>query len=169
MTGIHSRQKLSPALAERMLRENGLLFAPAVQNGKVQEATEKFVLGGVLGGLKFGYLWSLGTGLNGDARGFGKSSLMQYMVEDTNKDFGRQAFLNSGLSDAEAVENPVCAVLASFDMANARSLNAVLFEASRYACWFKSEEEQPTLVERIREKLINKVGSDQAADLITLQ
>ena len=48
-----------------------------------------------MGGLKFGYLWSLGTGLNGDARGFGKSSLMQYMVEETNKDFGRQAFLDS--------------------------------------------------------------------------
>ena len=28
------------------LRENGLLFAPAVQNGKVREATEKFVLEG---------------------------------------------------------------------------------------------------------------------------
>ena len=148
------------------LRENGLLFAPAVQNGKVQEATEKFVLGGALGGLKFGYLWSLGTGLNGDARGFGKSSLMQYMVEETNKDFGRQAFLDSGLSEAEAAENPVCAVLASFDMANARSLNAVLFEASRYACRFKSDEEQPTLVERVRDRLINKVGSDQAVDLI---
>ena len=148
------------------LRENGLLFAPAVQDDKVQEATEKFVLGGTLGGLKFGYLWSLGTGLNGDARGFGKSSLMQYMVEQTNNDFGLQSFLDSGLTEDEAEENPVCAVLASFDMANARSLNAVLFEATRYACWFKSDENQPTLVERIRERLVNKVGSDQAVDLI---
>ena len=148
------------------LRENGLLFAPAVQDDKVQEATEKFVLGGTLGGLKFGYLWSLGTGLNGDARGFGKSSLMQYMVDQTNNDFGRQSFLASGLTEADAEENPVCAVLASFDMANARSLNAVLFEATRYACWFKSNEDQPTLVERVRERLVDKVGSDQAVDLI---
>ena len=68
-------------------RENGLLFAPAVQEDKVLEAADKFVLGGAFGGLKFGYLWSLGIGLNGDARGFGKSSLMQYLVEETNKDF----------------------------------------------------------------------------------
>ena len=37
---------------------------------KVQESMEKFVLGAAYDGLKFGYLWSLGTGPSGDARGF---------------------------------------------------------------------------------------------------
>ena len=148
------------------VKENGLLFTPAVQDDKVQEATEKFVLGGAIGGLKFGYLWSLGTGLGSDARGFGKSSLMQYLVEQTNLDFGRQAFLDSGLDEAEAEENPVCAVLASFDTANARSLNAVFFDATRYACRFKAAEEQLTLAERIRNRLVDKLGSDEPTELV---
>ena len=148
------------------VKENGLLFTPSVQDDKVQEATEKFVLGGAIGGLKFGYLWSLGTGLGSDARGFGKSSLMQYLVEQTNLDFGRQAFLDSGLDEAEAEENPVCAVLASFDTANARSLNAVFFDATRYACRFKAAEEQLTLAERIRNRLVDKLGSDEPTELV---
>ena len=147
-------------------RENGLLFAPAVQEDKVREAIDKFVIGGALGGLKFGYLWSLGIGLNGDARGFGKSSLMQYLVEETNKDFGQTIFAASGLSAADADEKPVCAILASFDMANARSLNAVFFEAARYACRFRTAEDQPTLAERTRARLVDQIGSDSKADLV---
>ena len=148
-------------------RENGLLFNPNVQDDKVQESMEKFVLGAAYDGLKFGYLWSLGTGLNGDARGFGKSSLMQYMVEQINRDFGQKAFLDVGLDVEDAEENPLCAVLASFDMANARSLNAVFFEAARYACRFKTADDQPTLAERIRERLIAKIDSDKESDLLS--
>ena len=148
-------------------RENGLLFNPDVQDDKVQESMEKFVLGAAYDGLKFGYLWSLGTGLNGDARGFGKSSLMQYMVEQINRDFGQQVFLDVGLDVEDAEENPVCAVLASFDMANARSLSAVFFEAARYACRFKTADDQPTLAERIRDRLVGKIGSDKESDLLS--
>jgi hypothetical protein len=146
-------------------RENGLLFDPTVQPEKVSEAAEKFVLGAAYSGLKFGYLWSLGTGRAGDARGFGKSVLMQYLVEAVNQDFGRRFFLESGLDESDADERPVCAVLASFDMANARSLNAVFYEAARYACRFTSGEE-PTLAQRIRERLVERVGSDDPAQLI---
>ena len=148
-------------------RENGLLFTPVVQDDKVKESMEKFVLGAAYDGLKFGYLWSLGTGLQGDARGFGKSSLMQYMVEEINRDFGKSVFLDIGLDETDADENPVCAVIASFDMANARSLNAVFFEAARYAARFKTGDDQPTLVERVRSRLIDKIGSDKADDLLS--
>ena len=127
---------------------------------------EKFVLGAAYDGLKFGYLWSLGTGPNGDARGFGKSSLMQYMVEQINCDFGLKAFLDVGLDKTDSDASPICAVLASFDMANARSLSAVFFEAARYACRFKTDENQPTLVERIRDRLVDKIQSDKESDLV---
>lgn len=148
------------------MRENGLLFNPAVQPDKVSEAVEKFVLGAAYSGLKFGYLWSLGTGIHGDARGFGKSVLLQYLVEQVNHDFGKSAFIASGLDEQDANENPMCAVLASFDMANIRSLNAVFFEAARYACRFAATADDPTLAERIRAKLIEKVGSDKTEDLV---
>lgn len=148
-------------------RENGLLFDPEVLPDKVAEATEKFVLGSVYSGLKFGYLWSLGTGLYGDARGFGKSSLLQYLVEEVNADFGERIFLSCGLEKSDAAEHPICAVLASFDMANARSLNAVFYEAARYACRFKRTPETPTLAERIRKRLVDVVGSNELSDLLS--
>ena len=148
------------------LRENGLLFDPGVLPEKVEEAAEKFVLGAAYSGLRFGYLWSLGVGLEGDARGFGKSSLMQYLVEEVNEDFGRGIFIRSGLEEEDAKEHPLCAVLASFDMANARSLNAVFYEAARYACRFKRTEDQPTLAERLRNRLIAVAETDETDQLV---
>lgn len=147
------------------IRENGLLFRADVQSEQVAEAIQKFVLGAAFSGLKFGYLWSLGGGLGGEQRGFGKSSLLQYLVEETNKDFGRRFLLEQGLDDDDSDEHPVCAVLASFDMANARSLAAVFFEATRYACRF-SIGDQPTLAERLRARLIERVGSDERSRLV---
>lgn len=148
------------------LRENGLLFDPDVLPGQVAEAAEKFVLGAAYSGLRFGYLWSLGVGLEGDARGFGKSSLMQYLVEWVNRDFGRDIFIQTGLDEEDADEHPLCAVLASFDMANARSLNAVFYEAARYACRFRRTEESPTLAERLLTRLVDVAGTDDADQLV---
>jgi hypothetical protein len=165
-TKWHLEQNPFPAEAIARLgggdkRENGLLFNPDVQPDKVREAVDKFMLGSIYSGLKFGYLWSLGTGVNGDARGFGKSSLMQFLVEAINQDFGRGFIVGSGLSEADAEKDPICAVLASFDMANARSLNAVFYEAARYACRFRKGEDDHTLVERLHARLAQRVGSDK--------
>jgi hypothetical protein len=146
-------------------RENGLLFDPEVQPHKMKEVVDKFVLGSLYSGLKFGYLWSLGTGVSSDARGFGKSSTMQYLVEHVNRDWGRAFIRSSGLGESDADENPLCAVLASFDMANARSLNAVFYEAARYACRFRTHDADSTLAEKVLERLIAKVGSDDPAKL----
>ena len=146
-------------------RENGLLFAPAVQADKVKEAVDKFVLGSAYSGLKFGYLWSLGTGVSSDARGFGKSSLMQFLVQRINMDWGRGMILASGLDESDADEMPLCATIASFDMANARSLNAVFYEAARYACRFRAHDNDVTLAARIRERLVARLGTDDPATL----
>ena len=145
-------------------RENGLLFQPQVQWEKVQEVNEKFILGAAYSGLKFGYLWSLGGGLAGDQRGFGKSSLLQYMVEQVNHDFGHSFMMQAGLEEADADEEPICAVLASFDMANARSLAAVFFEATRYACRFRVGD-GPTLAARLYDRLVAKLGTNEPAVL----
>lgn len=148
-------------------KENGLLFNDNIQSEKLAEAAEKFVLGAVYSGLKFGYLWSLGTGISPDARGYGKSVVMQYLVEKINRDFGSAIFLECGLDESDAEENLICAVLASFDMANARSLNAVFYEAARYGCRFRSSPQHPTLAERIRGRLVQQLGSEKTEDLMS--
>ena len=149
------------------LKENGLLFNDTIQPEKLAEAAEKFVLGSVYSGLKFGYLWSLGTGVSPDARGFGKSVVMQYLVEKINQDFGKTTFLQCGLDESDAEEEPICAVLASFDMANSRALNAVFYEAARYGCRFQKSPETPTLFARIRQRLVQRVGSEKIKDLVS--
>lgn len=146
------------------IRENGLLFEPNVQADQVTEAIQKFILGTAFSGLKFGFLWSLGGGLAGDQRGFGKSSLLQYLVERTNRDFGREFFIEQGLDETDAEEHAICALLASFDMANARSLAAVFFQATHYACRF-SVGDQPTLAQRLRARLIERLGTDDESKL----
>lgn len=149
-------------------RDNGLLFRPEVQQEHFKEAVDKFVLGAAYSGLKFGYLWSLGTsrtGGTGDARGYGKSSLLQYLVEHINADFGRTFLLDAGLDDEDADEAPLAAMLASFDMANARSLAAVFYEATRHACRFHVADE-PTLARRLYDRLCQRTGTDNETALV---
>lgn len=142
-------------------RENGLLYDPGVDADRVAEATEKFVLGAAFSGLRFGYLWSMGTGGgDSDARGFGKSVLMQHLVWSLNQDFARQAYLSCGLDDEDADEAPMCGLLTSFDTAQIRSLGAALFTAVEYATDFRNDDDDPTLAERLRARLIERAGSD---------
>lgn len=143
------------------LRENGLLYNPEVSPDRLAEATEKFVLGSAFSGLRFGYLWSMGLGTNdSDARGFGKSVLMQHLVWSLNQDYGRSAYLSCGLDDDDAAEAPICGLLTSFDTAQIRSLGAALFTAVEYATDFRHSSEDRTLAERLRARLVERAGSD---------
>jgi hypothetical protein len=142
-------------------RENGLLYDPAVSPDRLQEVTEKFVLGAAFSGLRFGYLWSLGTSAgDSDARGFGKSVLMQHLSWSLNEDFGKKAYLSAGLDESDAAEEPICGLLTSFDTTQIRSLGAALFTAVEYATDFRNTEDKPTLAERLRVKLAERAGSD---------
>lgn len=147
-------------------RENGLLYEPSVNADKFAEAIEKYVLGAAFSGLRFGYLWSIGSGPgDADARGFGKSVLMQHLVSYLNQDFGREAYLSCGLDDDDAEEAPICGILTSFDTAHIRSLSAALFTAVEYATDFKETDDQPTLVQRLRARLVDRVGSEEPTAL----
>lgn len=146
-------------------RENGLLFRTDVQPEALREVRDKFILGTAYSGLKFGYLWSLGSGSRGgDARGYGKSTILQNTVESINEDFGAQFLIDAGLDQEDADESPVCAMLASFDMATVRSLHAVFFEATLYACRFKAHE-NPTLAKRLHARLCERLDTDDPARL----
>lgn len=145
-------------------RENGLLFDPAVNIEKHNEAVEKFVLGAAYSGLRFGYLWSTGIGDgDSDARGFGKSVLMQHLAWSLNQDWGRAAYKSAGLDDSDADEAPMCGLLTSFDTAQIRSLNAALFTAVEYAVDFRKDDTELPLAQRLRELLVAKIGTDEVS------
>lgn len=150
-------------------RENGLLYDPGVSPERVKEAIEKFVLGAAFSGLRFGYLWSMGTGGgDSDARGYGKSVLMQHLSWSLNEDFGKEAYLSCGLDEQDAAEQPICGLLTSFDTTQIRSLGAALFTAVEYATDFRNNDDDPTLAERLRVRLIEKAGSDDPVVLAKL-
>lgn len=150
-------------------RENGLLYDPGVSPERIAEATEKFVLGAAFSGLKFGYLWSMGTsGGDPDARGFGKSVLMQHLCWSLNEDFGKSAYLSCGLDEDDAAQAPMCGLLTSFDTTQIRSLGAALFTAVEYATDFRNTADEPTLAQRLRERLIKLAGTDDSEALGSL-
>lgn len=150
-------------------RENGLLFDPNVSPDRIAEATEKFVLGAAFSGLRFGYLWSMGTSTkDSDARGFGKSVLMQHLIWTLNQDFGRSAYLSCGLDDEDANGAPMCGLFTGFDTAQIRSLGAALFTAVEYATDFRNHDDEPTLAQRLRSRLIDQAGTDDPETLAKL-
>lgn len=147
-------------------RENGLLYDDAVNADKLAEATEKFVLGAAFSGLRFGYLWSIGiTDDDSEARGFGKSALMQHLAWSLNQDFGNSAYLSCGLDESDAAEVPICGLLTSFDTAQIRSLAAALFTAVEYAVDFKTKDDEPTLAERLRRRFSERANTDDPLTL----
>ncbi|MGW9453041.1 hypothetical protein [Streptomyces sp. NPDC055632] len=150
----------------RDARENGLLYEPDVHAKQLREVTEKFVLGMSYSGLKFGYLWS--TGIvpgDSDARGFGKSVLMQHLAKKINGDFGEEVYRSAGLDEEDAAEVPICCVLTSFDTVQVRSLSAALFAAVEYAVTYPSEQGEP-LAARLRKRLVERTGSGDVRDLV---
>lgn len=152
------------SLGREDMRENGGLFRPEVQQRHFEEAIDKFVLGAAYSGLKFGYLWSTAAGRDNDYRGYGKSSLLQYLVEHVNEDWGRKFLIERGLDEDDADESPVCALLASFDMGINRSLAAVFFQATHFACRFHRPDGQ-TLATRLRDRLVERLGTDETSQL----
>ncbi len=129
------------------------------------EAIGKFVLGAIYNGQRFAALWSQTTAYDPDSRGYGKSVLLQYLAAYLNEDFGRAAFTKVGLDDQDASENPVCALLASFDMAATKNLNSLFFSAVEYGVDFQLHDGEPTLYERLYQRLRSVESTDDVAVL----
>jgi hypothetical protein len=147
-------------------RENGRLFRPEVQTKQFDEAIGKFVLGAIYNGQRFGALWSQSTELDPDSRGYGKSVLLQYLSWFLNEDFGKAAFRKVGMEGSDAEENPVCALLASFDTASTKNLNSLFFSAVEYGTDFRLRDDDPTLYERLYERLCAIAGTDETMTLM---
>ena len=146
-------------------RENGRLFRPEVQTEQFAEAIGKFVLGAIYNGQRFGALWSQSTVSDPDSRGYGKSVLLQYLSCFLNEDFGKAAFAKAGMEENDADENPVCAFLASFDTASTKNLNSLFFSAVEYSVDFRIHDDEPTLYERLYERLCTVAGTDDTMTL----
>lgn len=102
-------------------------FSRSACKEQVEEFERKFILGGIRGGLTYGYLWSLphprfpeptGTG-------YGKTRLMRYSEAGISRDWGEEV-----LRPYELKSKPrIVAAYTSLDNEDTRGLYALLFSA----------------------------------------
>jgi hypothetical protein len=91
-----------------------------------QETTEfrrKFIRGGIRGGQAIGFLWS--QGLRADT-GFGKTTLMQEVAHEINRDLGVETLEKAG---AKKTGQAIAAAFSNLNNLNATGLYPVLFNA----------------------------------------
>lgn len=112
-------------------KENGSIYNRAVRPGKTDEFINRLVYNGLMGDLKFGFLWSLGD--PDYTRGFGKTATLLYFARQINQDFGASIMNEIGLEDSEIQRNRAVAVYSSFDETRVTGFNYALFNTIKYA------------------------------------
>jgi hypothetical protein len=81
-------------------------FSRAACAKEAEQFEKKFLLGGIKGGLTYGYLWSLPNPqlpLEATGTGYGKTSLMKDTERRINADFGEQVLNSVGLKQPQRV------------------------------------------------------------------
>jgi hypothetical protein len=113
------------------VKENGSIYNRDVRKTKTKEFIDRLVYNSLVGGLKFGFLWSLGG--PSYTRGFGKTATLLYFANWINRDFGASVMSEMGFSEEEIQQNKAVAVYSSFDETRVTSFNYALFNTIKYA------------------------------------
>ena len=95
---------------------------------QVEEVEHKFILGGIRGGLTYGYLWSLphpNLPPESTGTGYGKTRLMRYIEAGINQDWGEEVLRPYDLKSRPRI----AAAYMSLDNEDTRGLYALLFSA----------------------------------------
>jgi hypothetical protein len=95
---------------------------------EVDQFEQKFIIGGIRGGLTYGYLWSLPSPTlppEGTGTGYGKTSLMRATEDRINKDLGQEMLAKRDLKTKPLI----AAAYTCLDNEDTRGLYALLFSA----------------------------------------
>ena len=88
----------------------------------------RFILGGIRGGLTYGYLWSIPNPRlmpEGSGTGYGKTALMRSTESEIARDFGQSLLARLNQKNAPKI----VAAFTSLDNEDTRGLYAILFSA----------------------------------------
>jgi len=129
-------------------------FSRAASSRELTDFGKKFIVGGIRGGLTYGYLWSLPDPkfpTEGTGTGYGKTSLLLETESQINHDFGTSITKEFGIKDRlRIVASYTC-----LDNQDTRGLFALLFSAvERWADPTKSPGPQGRSVLRAARKMI---------------
>ena len=101
-------------------------YEPAMYGDQLNEFRNKFFVKPLESEQPIlGALWSVSTGGDPQARGFGKSTLMGEESKLVNQDFGRTMFMEMGADEDEAASYPVLASYVSFTSEGANGIASI--------------------------------------------
>lgn len=112
-------------------KENGSIYNRDVRPNKTEEFINRILYNGLMGDLKFGFLWSLGG--PDYTRGFGKTATLLYFARLVNLDFGATIMNEIGLDEEEIQQKKALALYSSFDETRVTNFNYALFNTMKYA------------------------------------
>ena len=112
----------------------------------------KMIRGGLQGGRKTGFLWSMSP--TGEDTGFGKTTLMRNTVRAINGDFGIAVQENLGIKPERI--RPIVATFAELNEQDRNGLYPILFAATQNLAVGPN-----AIMPTIRQELLAKAGSDK--------
>lgn len=135
-------------------------YSESVFPDETNEFRRKFIRGGIRGGQAIGFLWS--QGVRADT-GFGKTTLMQEMSREINKDLGASTLEKAG---AKKTGQPViAAAFSNLNNLNATGLYPVLFNAVIDLATAPTAG-TISVFDNARARIIKELGSDEADAIV---
>jgi hypothetical protein len=114
----------------------------------------KFIRGGVRGGQAIGFLWSQGQRSD---TGFGKTTLMQEVSREINKDLGAETLEKAGAK--KSGQPPIAAAFSNLNNLNATGLYPVLFNAVIDLATAPNANTMPVF-DNARARIVGKLSDD---------
>jgi hypothetical protein len=131
-------------------------YSESVFPEETKEFRRKFIRGGIHGGQAIGFLWS--QGVRADT-GFGKTTLMQEVSREINKDLGAETLARAG---AKKTGQPaIAAAFSNLNNLNASGLYPVLFNAAIDLATAPGSGAM-SVFDNARARIIEELGSDDA-------
>ena len=147
----------NPFPAEAIRAENQP-YSPDVFNEEYREFRRKLIRGSVRGSLNVGFLWS--QGVQADT-GFGKTTLMQEITKEINRDLGADTLTKAGVQLEK--QTPIAAAFSNLNNLNASGLYPVLFNAVIDLA--QSSEASGAVLDKARARTIENLGTDEPAEI----
>lgn len=132
-------------------------YSEAVFPEETKEFRRKLIRGGIRGGQAIGFLWS--QGVRADT-GFGKTTLMQEVSREINKDLGTETLAKAGAKKTS--ESAIAAAFSNLNNLNATGLYPVLFNAVIDLATAPGAG-AASVFDSARARIIKELGSDDAA------
>jgi hypothetical protein len=131
-------------------------YSESVFPEETNEFRRKFIRGGIRGGQAIGFLWSQGTRAD---TGFGKTTLMQEVAREINKDLGAETLEKAG---ARRPGQPaIAAAFSNLNNLNATGLYPVLFNAVIDLATSHGVGTE-SVFDNTRARIVEELGSDDA-------